>query len=450
MDSTAVVIRGTHFEVGRALGALARPIMLSYWKQSSTWHALQKFKGGVLFHQLLLKADTLFPLVMAELRGMAEGLDLPFDDVFLWNCRGDLLHKTNDGCTTLLTRQSDGSILLAHNEDGDPYLKQGGHFWLVDVQVQVHVMSSSAKHEEDKRGGFVSFYYPGSIPGHTFALNRTGGLAHTVNNLRMKGKGCVRSPSADASSDVIGTPRMVLSRAMLDMPSVAAVAALLRAHPTEGGFHYFLCGTAGSDDGVAAVSIENTSYGCSVLPVDLCRAHANHTTHGKQVQVSLLRPCDTGGEIVSPSSASRQVQAETMLSSLDRCSDSAVSGQQLLQILSSNGSDAVLPWTETGIETETERGATVPVGTETFRSYPILRRCPKDEDEENTLATALYTVTLTPSDIDVGGMAMKLDVYDFADTPASVPHQCHVCSGPVLLSDCDVVTGTLPIYSCSL
>jgi len=32
-----------------------------------------------------------FPRIMAELDGMAEGLDLPFDEIFAWNCRGDLL-----------------------------------------------------------------------------------------------------------------------------------------------------------------------------------------------------------------------------------------------------------------------------------------------------------------------------------------------------------------------
>jgi hypothetical protein len=33
--------------------------------------------------------------------GLADGLDLPFHDVFAWNCRGDLIAGAAEGCTTV-------------------------------------------------------------------------------------------------------------------------------------------------------------------------------------------------------------------------------------------------------------------------------------------------------------------------------------------------------------
>jgi predicted choloylglycine hydrolase len=42
-----------------------------------------------------------WPQIWQELEGMAEGLQAPVDEVFAWNCRGDLVRSTSDGCTTL-------------------------------------------------------------------------------------------------------------------------------------------------------------------------------------------------------------------------------------------------------------------------------------------------------------------------------------------------------------
>ncbi|MDR8269564.1 acyl-CoA--6-aminopenicillanic acid acyl-transferase, partial [Acinetobacter baumannii] len=58
-----------------------------------------------------------FPLIWQELEGMAEGLQAPVDEVFAWNCRGDLVRSTSDGCTTLAGRSPEGALIIAHNED---------------------------------------------------------------------------------------------------------------------------------------------------------------------------------------------------------------------------------------------------------------------------------------------------------------------------------------------
>ena len=42
-----------------------------------------------------------YPHIWQELEGLAQGLEATVDQVFAWNCRGDLVRSTSDGCTTV-------------------------------------------------------------------------------------------------------------------------------------------------------------------------------------------------------------------------------------------------------------------------------------------------------------------------------------------------------------
>ena len=179
-----VRIAGNRRQVGQALGKLARPIMAAYLDQSGAWEALRPWRGHPYVDELAQQAQAALPQVWEELEGMAEGLRMPVKDVLLWHCRGDLLHSTTDGCTSVALKAADGSRWIGHNEDGDPYLH--GRCHLVDVALE-------------GAPGYLSFYYPGSLPGHTFGANRAG-LVQTINNLRTR----QRHP---------GVPRMFLARA---------------------------------------------------------------------------------------------------------------------------------------------------------------------------------------------------------------------------------------------
>jgi hypothetical protein len=66
---------------------------------------------------------ALFPEVHTEIAALAEALGLPFDPVFAWNARGDLLAvwaMVAQPCNCPALR-----AVIAHNEDGLPGL--AGH-----------------------------------------------------------------------------------------------------------------------------------------------------------------------------------------------------------------------------------------------------------------------------------------------------------------------------------
>lgn len=310
-------VSGEPYEIGYRLGELARPVFTDYMNQSSAWQAVRRWRGALFVQQLRQAANAHFPALLAELDGMAAGLGWSAEDMFIWNCRGELSHNTPDGCTTLAAVEGNTRV-IAHNEDGDPFLRE--RCALVDVRPV-------------GKPGFVSFYYPGSLPGHTFAASRAG-IVQTINNLR------IRVP-------VAGVPRMILARAVLDAASLDEALRILRDTPVASGFHHTL-GCAGD---TRIFSVEATAQRCSVQTVPHLYGHANHMTHPG---------CEAETQMVTDSSRDRQVRVDALLAAIARPLQSAA----MLDVLHDRAT----------------------------ASLPIYREDPLDPDGENTLATALFDI----------------------------------------------------------
>lgn len=255
--------------LGRALGLAGRLAVHEYLLQSDHWAAVMDPVHAGTLARMANTTRKHFPMVWAELEGLAEGLELPFDSVFAWNCRGDLLASVPDGCTTLVVPGI--SPMIAHNEDGLPFFR--GHCFLFDASPL-------------QGAGFTAFCYPGSLPGHTLAFTH-GGMVQTVNNLRLLG----------VEPDV---PRIVLGRAVLDQVGVDEALALLRRYPNSGGFHFILAAPAGQ----RIASVEFGGGEVSVRMVNTPMIHANHALHH-------LRGIDR--QVITASSAERQRRGEILL-----------------------------------------------------------------------------------------------------------------------------------------
>ncbi|CAB3782996.1 hypothetical protein LMG28690_01504 [Paraburkholderia caffeinilytica] len=316
-DLSLFQVSGEPYDIGYRLGELARPVFAEYMEQSSAWRAVRRWRGDPFVQQLRDAAQAHFPALLTELDGMAAGLGWAADDLFLWNCRGELIHNAPDGCTTLAAVEGHARF-IAHNEDGDPFLRE--RCSLVEVQPA-------------GKPGFVSFYYPGSLPGHTFAANRAG-LVQAINNLR------IRVPAA-------GVPRMILARAVLDAASLDETLHILRDTPAASGFHHTL-GCAGDE---RLLSVEASAKRCAVQTVSTIAGHANHLIHPG---------CEAEAQIVTDSSRDRQARVDYLLST----SNSPITAAALLDVLQDRA----------------------PAG------LPIYRDDPLDPDDENTLATALFEI----------------------------------------------------------
>jgi len=298
--------------IGRRLGAAGRVAVHRHLLGASVWQRVTDSAHVGRLARLTAAVQARFPAIWAEIEGLAEGLDLPLAKVMAWNCRGDLLASVPDGCTTLMLPGP--APVLVHNEDGLPFFRSA---------------SFIAEVAPDGAPGFRAFCYPGSIPGHTFALSDAG-LVQTVNNIRLTG--------VEA-----GMPRMVLGRAVLGAPGIDAALALLRAHPDSGGFHFAL-------SHVADRRIVSAEFGGGEMSVVEITAPSVHTNHALHLPRGRLR------QIITASSRDRQARGEALLGAGER--------------------DPLVVLRDTG-------GA----------GLPIRRDAADDPDEENTIATALFRVT---------------------------------------------------------
>jgi hypothetical protein len=258
-------ISGSPREAGEALGRFGKHAVHAHLLNSEAWRTVVQWRGTETARTMMTLVRERFISVWEELLGMAAGLELPFEDVFLWNARGDVWAMSPDGCTTV---QLPGAEVrhIAHNEDGDPGF--AGHCAIAQF------------------AGFASFVYPGSLAGHTFAVTNAG-LAMTVNNLRQR-------------QVVAGVPRMVLTRAMLDTATLDEALAIVQDHPRAGGFHLTLAHRANT----ALLSVEFSAHACSVLEIGAPSLHANHAIHP---------PMRDFAQVITASSLHRQQRGDALL-----------------------------------------------------------------------------------------------------------------------------------------
>nr|WP_085841270.1 C45 family peptidase [Klebsiella quasipneumoniae] len=263
-----IAIRGSAFAVGQQLGAFGREAWQTKIRQTALWQTVAALKTTEQTQRMRAAVQAQFPLIWQELEGMAEGLQAPVDEVFAWNCRGDLVRSTSDGCTTLAGRSAEGELIIAHNEDGFPQLREDCA--IVSITPDVGL-------------AFTSFAYPGSLCGHTFAVNEKG-IVNTVNNIR-----AVHRPD--------GMPRQILARASLNATTLEEAVTLLSATPRAGAFHH----TLGQMGDSRLFSVEATGSGSSVLALSATSGHANHLIHP---QLAAIEQIVTGSSVLALSATS--------------------------------------------------------------------------------------------------------------------------------------------------
>lgn len=324
-----IAISGSAFAIGQQLGEFGRDAWHRELTQTRLWQTVVAMQGSEQLQTMRATVMAQYPLIWQELQGMAQGLAASVEEVFAWNCRGDLVRSTSDGCTTVAGCTPTGELVIAHNEDGFPQLRD-----------DCALVSITA----DEGLGFTSFAYPGSIPGHTFAVNEKG-IVNTVNNIR-------------AQHRPMGLPRQVLARAALNASTLDEAVLQLTAHSRAGAFHH----TLGQMGDHRLLSVEATGSGCSVVEVTATMGHANHLIHPVMADVQ---------QVITASSASRQSRLIAWQASQPQLDADAT------RAILSDQHDAELP---------------------------IYRLSPQDPDDENTLATAVFTLGAKRVDWQVFGL----------------------------------------------
>jgi len=214
-----IEVSGTNREMGQQIGEAARKqvqhsvdnahvlIDQSYNTLELTWAG-----ANIQARKYLPFAEERYPKYVDEMRGMAEGAGVSFDDLMVVNAMEavtmDALHLTR--CTSFAVneqRTADGHVLLAHNED-----------WIPEDENDVYVISAKPNDEPP----FLAMTYGGLLPNVGF---NAYGIAQAID-------------SVYPNDSRIGIPRLVVARAVLASRRISgALGRTLVSHRAAGYNH---------------------------------------------------------------------------------------------------------------------------------------------------------------------------------------------------------------------
>jgi len=114
--------RGTHREVGQQIGSQCKELIQAMFAglrndlpKGATWDAM--LEQSKLY---LEPSYKVYPQYIEELKGIADGANVPFEDVFLLICEELWEDVAWHGCTDMVARgkaTADGTTLIAHTND---------------------------------------------------------------------------------------------------------------------------------------------------------------------------------------------------------------------------------------------------------------------------------------------------------------------------------------------
>ena len=214
-----VRVSGTHRNMGRQIGEACslqvrrslenarKLIESSYATLELTWAGAQ-----IQARKYIPFVQERYPHYIEEMTGIAEGADVPIDDIIVLNAMEavtmDALHLYK--CTSLAINDqltADGHILIAHNED-----------WLPEDEDDIYLIHATP----DDEPAFLAMTYGGNLPNVGFnAL----GIAQCCDTVY-------------PTDSRIGIPRIFVSRAVLAAQTLGeAISRTLVPHRAAGYNH---------------------------------------------------------------------------------------------------------------------------------------------------------------------------------------------------------------------
>ena len=248
-----VEVSGSHREMGQQIGEARREqiqhsvdnaralIEQAYSTLELTWEGAQ-----IQSRKYLPFAEERYPQYVDEWHGIAEGANVPFDDIVTLNAMeavaGDALHLTR--CTSFAVneeRTAHGNVLAAHNED-----------WVPEDENDVYVVSA----KPDKEPPYLSMTYGGLLPNVGF---NAYGIAQLID-------------SVYPSDSRIGIPRLVVARAVLAAKRLSSAIGRTLVPKRAAGYNHLLVHESGE-----LYSVEVSARKFEILHgTDGYMTHTNH------------------------------------------------------------------------------------------------------------------------------------------------------------------------------
>lgn len=221
-----ITVSGTHREMGRQIGEAtiaqvehsvenARVLLAAAYEQLElTWEGAR-----IQASKYMPFAQERFPQYVEELKGIAEGANVAYEDLSILNAMEavttDALHL--DRCTSMAVngeRTADGHVLAAHNED-----------WVPEDESDVYIVHATPENEPP----FLAMTYGGLLP--NIGINAYG-IAQMCDSVY----------PADSR---IGVPRLFVSRAVLAANSPGQAISHMLSPRRAAGYNHMLVHESG-------------------------------------------------------------------------------------------------------------------------------------------------------------------------------------------------------------
>ncbi len=256
MDSAPlplVQVEGTHLEIGRQIGESRRDQVRHSIENArillaNAYDTLQLNWEGALIQarKYLPFAEERYPQYVEEIRGIAEGAGVGFDDLVMLNAMEavtmDALHLIK--CTSMAVNQertTNERVLLAHNED-----------WLPEDQPDVYIVRAKPNDEPP----FLAMTYGGLLP--NIGINAAG-IAQCCD-------------SVYPTDSRIGIPRVIVSRAVLAAKTPGEAIRRMLVPQRAAGYNHLLAHESGE-----IYSVEVSARQFAILPAENgMMVHTNH------------------------------------------------------------------------------------------------------------------------------------------------------------------------------
>lgn len=251
-------VGGSHREIGQQIGLacaaqIRRGIENARKLLENTYNNLELTWDGaqIQARKYLPFAQERYQQYVEEMIGMAEGANLPFEDLMVVNAMEavtmDALHLTK--CSTFAVNgdlTADGHVLVAHNED-----------WLPEDENDVYVLHATPNDEPP----FLAMTYGGLLANIGF---NAAGIAQCCD-------------SVYPTDSRIGIPRLVVSRAVLGARSLAEAVRMVLVPLRAAGYNHVLAHESGE-----LYSVEVSARRFAILyGEDGYLAHTNHYLDSK-------------------------------------------------------------------------------------------------------------------------------------------------------------------------
>jgi isopenicillin-N N-acyltransferase-like protein len=196
-------------------------------------------------------AQERYPRYVEEMIGIAEGANVPFEDVAVVNAMEavtmDALHLTK--CTSIAVSQectADEHVLVAHNED-----------WLPEDEQDVYVVHATP----DDEPAFLAMTYGALLCNVGF---NAAGIAQCCD-------------SVYPTDSRIGIPRVVVSRAVLGAPNLAEAIRMVLIPQRAAGYNHLLIHESGE---LYSLEVSARRFGI-LYGEDGMMVHTNHYLDAK-------------------------------------------------------------------------------------------------------------------------------------------------------------------------